>query len=103
MRLDKLTIKAQEALQSARDLAEQPNHQELTPEHLLLTLLTQEQGVTAAILRKLGIDPDALANKVERTLDDLPQVRGSHADVYVGSRLKDALDEASRQSKEFKD
>src|SRR4029079_2868518 len=79
MRLDKLTIKAQEALQAAHDLAEKRNQQEMTPEHLLLALLTQEQGVTGAILRKLGIEPEALATKVERTLDDLPQVRGSRA------------------------
>src|SRR6185369_970156 len=103
MRLDKLTIKAQEALQSSKDLAEQRNHQEIVPEHLLLALLTQEQGVSGAILRKLGIDPEALAKGVERSLDDLPQVRGSRADVYVGGKLKDVLEEASRQSKEFKD
>jgi ATP-dependent Clp protease ATP-binding subunit ClpB len=103
MRLDKLTIKAQEALQDAHDRAEQRNHQEITPEHLLLALLTQEQGVTAAILRKLGIDPEALAQTAERSLDDLPQVRGARAEIYVGGRLKDVLDEAARQSKEFKD
>jgi ATP-dependent Clp protease ATP-binding subunit ClpB len=103
MRLDKLTIKAQEALQAAHDRAEQHNHQEITPEHLLLALLTQEQGVTAAILRKLGIDPDALAKTAETALDDLPQVRGARAEIYVGSRLKDVLEEAAKQSKEFKD
>jgi len=103
MRLDKLTIKAQEALQAAHDLAEKRNQQEMTPEHLLLALLTQEQGVTGAILRKLGIDPEALATKVERTLDDLPQVRGSRAEVYVGNRLKDVIEDATRHSREFKD
>jgi ATP-dependent Clp protease ATP-binding subunit ClpB len=103
MRLDKLTIKAQEALQAAHDLAEQRNQQEITPEHLLLALLAQEQGVSGAILRKLGIDPDALATGVERTLESQPQVRGARAEVYVGSRLKDVLEDASRQSKEFKD
>ena len=103
MRLDKLTIKAQAALQAAHDLAERHNHQEMTPEHLLLALLAQEQGVTGAILRKLGLDPDALATRVERDLEDLPQVRGSRADVYVGGRLKDVIEDATRQSKEFKD
>jgi ATP-dependent Clp protease ATP-binding subunit ClpB len=103
MRLDKLTIKAQEAVQAAHDLAEKRNHQEMTPEHLLLALLTQEQGVAGAILRKLGIDPEALAATVERTLDDLPQVRGSRAEVYVGNRLKDVIEDATRLSREFKD
>jgi ATP-dependent Clp protease ATP-binding subunit ClpB len=103
MRLDKFTIKAQEAIQAAHDVAEKRNHQEMTPEHLLLALLTQEQGVSGAILRKLGIDPEALAGRVERGLDELPQVRGSRTDVYVGNRLKDVLEDATRQSKEFKD
>ena len=54
MRLDKFTIKAQEALTAARDLADQRAHQEVTPEHLLRTLVTQEDGVVLAVLRKLG-------------------------------------------------
>ena len=57
MRLDKLTIKAQEALQAAHELAGSRGHQEMTPEHLLPALLTAGQGVTGALLRKLGIDP----------------------------------------------
>jgi ATP-dependent Clp protease ATP-binding subunit ClpB len=103
MRLDKFTIKAQEALQAAHDLAEQRHHQEMMPEHLLLALLQQEQGVVGAILRKLGIDPEALQTRVERGLDELPEVRGSRADVYVGNRLKDVLEDATKQSKDFKD
>jgi ATP-dependent Clp protease ATP-binding subunit ClpB len=103
MRLDKLTIKAQEALQQGQELASQRGHQELTPEHLLDALLVQEQGITGAILRKLGVDPEGVRRAVERALDEQPQVRGSTADIYVGRRLKDLLDEASRQSKEFKD
>jgi ATP-dependent Clp protease ATP-binding subunit ClpB len=103
MRLEKLTIKAQEALATARDLADQRNHQEVTPEHVLRALLSQEQGVAGALLRKLGADPDALARRVDALLDAQPQVRGATADVYVGRRLKDLLDEATRQSQEFKD
>ena len=57
MRLDKLTIKAQEALQAAHELAGSRGHQELTPEHLLAALLDQQDGVTGALLRKLGVDP----------------------------------------------
>src|SRR5579872_3843387 len=103
MRLEKLTIKAQEALQHAQELAEQRGHQEMTPEHLLASLLTQEQGIAGAILRKLGIDTDNLQKATERALDELPQVRGSTADVYVGHRLKAVLEGANQQSKEFKD
>jgi ATP-dependent Clp protease ATP-binding subunit ClpB len=103
MRLDKLTIKAQEALQHAQELAEQKGHQEMTPEHLLMALLSQDQGIAGAILRKLGVDTDTLQNATERALEDLPQVRGASADVYIGHRLKGALEGAAQQSKEFKD
>jgi ATP-dependent Clp protease ATP-binding subunit ClpB len=103
MRLDKLTIKAQEALAAARDLADQRAHQEVTPEHLLRALLTQEDGVVLAVLRKLGSDAEAIGDKVDEALEKQPQVRGSSADGFVGRRLKDLLDEASRQSAEFKD
>ncbi len=103
MRMEKLTIKAQEALAAARDIADQRAHQEVTPEHVLRALLDQEQGVASALLRKLGVDPEAVRRQLDAALDQLPQVRGATADVYVGRRLKDLLDEATRQSEKFKD
>jgi ATP-dependent Clp protease ATP-binding subunit ClpB len=103
MRLEKFTVKAQEALTTARDLASERNHQEVTPEHLLHALVTQEQGVVSALLLKLGTDPEALARKIEAALSEQTQVRGATAEVYVGRRLKEFLEEATRQSQEFKD
>ena len=103
MRLDKFTIKAQEALAAAHAAAEQRAHQEVTPEHLLRALLTQEEGVALAVLRKVGADPDGLLRKVDEVLAAEPQVRGATAEAYVGRRLKDLLDEAARQADEFKD
>jgi len=103
MRLDKFTIKAQEALAAARDLADQRAHQEVTPEHLLRTLVGQEEGVVLAVLRKLGADAEAIGRKADEALAKQPQVRGGSAEGFVGRRLKDLLDEATRQSEEFKD
>jgi len=103
MRLDKFTIKAQEALAAARDLADQRAHQEVTPEHLLRALVSQEDGVVLAVLRKLGSDAEAIGREVDEALDKQPQVRGSSADGFVGRRMKDLLEEATRQSVEFKD
>ena len=103
MRLDKFTIKAQEALAAAHATAEQHAHQEVTPEHVLRALLTQEEGVALAVLRKVGADPDGLLRKVDEALAAQPQVRGNTAEAYVGRRMKDLLDEAARQSDEFKD
>jgi ATP-dependent Clp protease ATP-binding subunit ClpB len=103
MRLDKLTIKAQEALQSAHELAASRAHQELTPEHVLAALLDQSDGIAGAILRKLGTDPAMVRQSVAQALDAQPQVSGAASDIYLGRRLKDLLEEASKQSKEFKD
>ncbi|HLK91330.1 MAG TPA: ATP-dependent chaperone ClpB [Polyangia bacterium] len=103
MRLDKLTIKAREAVQAAHELAGSRGHQELTPEHLLLALLDQQDGVTGALLRKVGIDPTQVRQAAQSALDAQPQVRGSTADIYVGRRLTDLFEEATKQSKEFKD
>jgi ATP-dependent Clp protease ATP-binding subunit ClpB len=103
MRLDKLTTKAQEALQAAQELAEQRNHQELTPEHVLSALLTQEQGIVGALLRKMGVEPETVAVAVGRALDEQPQVKGAAAEVYVGRRLKDLMADAQKRSQDFKD
>ncbi|HVX97873.1 MAG TPA: ATP-dependent chaperone ClpB [Polyangia bacterium] len=103
MRIDKLTTKAQEALQQAQALAERRGHQELTPEHLLSALLSQEQGVAPALLRKVGVEPGLISAKVDEALNAQPQVRGAAADLYVGRRLKALLEDATTQSKEFKD
>ncbi|MES1166321.1 MAG: ATP-dependent chaperone ClpB [Verrucomicrobiota bacterium] len=103
MRLDKMTTKAQEALQAAQHLAEQRHHQELTPEHALSALLDQEQGIVTALLRKMGVEPESARREVARALDEQPQVQGAAAEVYVGRRLKDLLLDAEKRSQEFKD
>jgi len=103
MRLDKLTIKAQEALKSAQELAESRAHQELTPEHALAALLGQEQGVAQSLLNKIGTSPDSISEGLQKALDDLPQVHGSSSDLYPGRRFKDFLEEAGKQSEAFKD
>ena len=103
MRLEKMTIKAQEALRAAHDLAERRSHQELAPEHVLSALLSQEQGTAAALLKKLGVEPETVDRSLQRALDELPQVKGSAADIYVGRRLKDLFQDAQKRSQEFKD
>jgi ATP-dependent Clp protease ATP-binding subunit ClpB len=103
MRLDKMTTKAQEALQAAQDLAEGRNHQEVTPEHVLSALLVQEEGIVSALLRKMGVEPETIAREVARALDAQPQVKGAAAEVYVGRRLKDLMSDAQKRSQEFKD
>ena len=76
MRMDKLTVKAQEAIQAAQSLADQGNHQAIEPEHLLLALLQQQEGVVGPLLGKLGARPETLARQVQAEVDKLPTVRG---------------------------
>src|SRR6058998_349731 len=59
MRLDKLTVKAQEALQAAQSMADQHDHQAIEPEHLLVALLEQREGVVGPVLAKLGARPES--------------------------------------------
>jgi ATP-dependent Clp protease ATP-binding subunit ClpB len=102
MRLDKFTIKAQEALQAAQSLADRQEHQTLEPEHLLAALLQQREGVVAPILGKLGAHADTVQRAVEAELARLPKVRGAGGQ-YVGDRLKGALERAQREAERLKD
>ncbi len=90
MRFDKLTVKAQEAVQAAQSLADQGNHQALEPEHLLLALVEQQEGVVGPLLAKLGARGEIVAREVKAELDRLPKVQGSGRQ-YVGPRLEKAL------------
>src|SRR5687767_5967099 len=103
MRLDKFTIKAQEALQAAQSLADQRGHQTLGPEHLLLALLQQREGVVSPVLGKLGVRTDALREQLEAEVGKMPQVRGGGSGQYVGERLRQTLERAQREAERLKD
>jgi ATP-dependent Clp protease ATP-binding subunit ClpB len=103
MRTDKLTIKAQEALSDARDLAAGKGHPEITPEHVLLALMAQEDGVVPRLLSKVGADTATLTDALERDLSSLPVVRGAGLDVGVSRRFRDLYDAASKEATKFKD
>jgi hypothetical protein len=77
MRLDKLTIKAQDALSEAMDLAAQCQHPEISSLHILQALLDQEQGAVASILQRLGVSKGQLSQSIERGLSQLPKVSGA--------------------------
>jgi ATP-dependent Clp protease ATP-binding subunit ClpB len=102
MRLDKLTIKAQEALQAAQSLADQHEQQAVEPEHLLAALLQQREGVVAPVLAKLGARADVVQRQVEAELARLPKVRGGGGQ-YLGDRLRATLDRAQREAERLKD
>ncbi|MBC7196001.1 MAG: hypothetical protein H5U39_01965, partial [Deferribacterales bacterium] len=69
---NKLTIKSGEAVQSAQALAEQLSHQQIEPEHLLATLLKQEEGIVKPILQKIGVNIPNLFEDIQENLKKLP-------------------------------
>jgi ATP-dependent Clp protease ATP-binding subunit ClpB len=103
MKLDKLTVKAQEAIAAARDAAVQRHHAEVTPEHLLVALLDQEGGVVPRILSKLGADPRVVRNDIETALGKLPKAHGSALDVDASRAFKDLWADAVREAHAMKD
>ncbi len=79
MQPDKFTIKSQEALQAAQRLADERHNPQTTPEHLLAVLLEQDGGVVAPVLRKLGVAPAAVRERLTPALDALPTLSGGTA------------------------
>jgi ATP-dependent Clp protease ATP-binding subunit ClpB len=102
--MEKLTLKAQEALQEAKAIAERKNHQQLDVEHLLLALLGQKEGVVIPLLQKLGANPDGIASQVETELDRAPKVTGGGAgQVYLSSRLDEVFNMAWKEAQRLMD
>ena len=104
MQMDKLTVKAQEALQAAQGVAQRFSHQEIDGEHLLLALLDQREGLITPLLQKLGARPETLAAEIDDELDRRPKVQGTTSmDVYLGRNLKTVLDAAQSEAGKLKD
>ena len=75
-RFDKLTLKSQEAVQRAQQLAQERGHQRLEPMHLLAALLDSDQAVIRSLLSKLGVNPSQILKAAEGGLEALPKVTG---------------------------
>ncbi len=102
IRFDKLTIKAQEAFQSAHETAQKLNHQEVDSPHLLLALIQQPEGLVRPLLEKLGQNPDAELRRIDELLNKRPQVHGA-GEQYLSRDLRAALDAAQQHADKLKD
>jgi ATP-dependent Clp protease ATP-binding subunit ClpB len=103
IRPDKMTIKSQEALASAQQLAAGGGNGAIEPEHLLLALLDQEGGLVTPLLQKLGANPSFLRGKVEASLKKLSRVSGDNAQVYLSPGLNRVLAAAQKEADGMKD
>jgi ATP-dependent Clp protease ATP-binding subunit ClpB len=104
MDIEKFTLKAQEALQEAKSIAERKHHQQIDVEHLLLALLRQKEGIVIPILQKLGANPDLIGSQIEDELNRLPQVTGGGAEqVYLSGRVNEIFNMAWKEAQRLTD
>jgi len=101
MRMDRLTIKSQEAIGAAVRLAEKSRHPELTPEHILFEFLNQDEGVARALLDKLGVKSDTVKVRLTQELSGLPHVEGGR--ISESPRLAKIYERATTEAERLKD
>ncbi len=101
MRLEKFTIKGQEALLAAQRQAEALEHPQLEPEHLLDALLAHEDGIVPPIMKKLGASPEALRAELQKHFSSQPRTQGGQ--VSVSPKLDGVLRRAQKEADQFKD
>src|SRR5271167_3051957 len=102
LRFDKMTVKAQEALQQAQEIAARHENQAVEPIHLLEALVQQQDGVVPPLLARLGIRSEALTQDIEREIARLPKVQG-FAQQHLGRPLNDLLEKSFEEATKFKD
>jgi len=101
--INKFTIKAQEALQKSQRLASDHGHQQVEPEHLLLGLLEDREGIVTSALKKLGIPSEDVQTKLLKEVKRFPKITGGVGDVYISRTLNDVLEESLKESEKWKD
>ncbi len=102
MNLEKLTVRSQEALQDAQQLALRQGHPEIAGEHLLQAILNQEGGLAPILLQRIGVDIARLKGRTHDVLESRPRVQDG-APPHIGERLRSVLESAERKAEEFHD
>jgi ATP-dependent Clp protease ATP-binding subunit ClpB len=103
MDLNQYTKKAQEAILAAQSLAEEYHHSQIEPDHLLLALLRQSDGVVPQVISRLGSNPAALGAAVERDLRDKSQVYGATTKIGLSRALADLFKQAEKAARDMRD
>ncbi len=103
MRLDRFTLKAQEAVQAAQTLALEKHHQEITPEHLLHSLIEQHEGIVIPILQRLGSDVSSIRSRLDEEIARVPEVYGAAGEAYASPVFQSVLGAAWTEAQQLKD
>ena len=102
MKLDKLTVKSQELLQSAHDMAQRSGNQAIEPVHFLKALIEDDQGIVFSILKKIGVQKDALKKDIQAGVEKLVTVSGG-SNIYLSQAGKQVLDQSFLEAQKMKD
>jgi ATP-dependent Clp protease ATP-binding subunit ClpB len=105
IRWDKFTVKAQEAVQRANELASEHGNPELAPVHLLAALVEDREGIVPPVLEKIGIGPQAVLSDVYKEIEKLPKVSGSSGanQPSMSSQVNQLLEKSFKEADTFKD
>src|ERR1700687_5216235 len=105
IRWDKFTVKAQEAVQRANELASEHGNPELAPVHLLAALVEDREGIVPPVLKKIGIGPQAVLSDVYKEIEKLPKVSGSSGanQPSMSSQVNQLLEKSFKEADTFKD
>ncbi len=105
IRWDKFTVKAQEAVQRANELAGEHGNPELMPLHLLAALVEDKEGIVAPVLEKIGIGPQAVLSDLYKEIEKLPKVSGSGGaqQPSMSSQINQVLEKSFKEADTFKD
>ncbi len=102
MRLDKFTLKSQELIQQAQELSSRYQNPQIEPEHLLATMLAENDGIALSILGKMGVQIRSIRTEADRAVERLPKVSQA-ADAYISQRTKKVLETAFGEAANMKD
>jgi len=103
LRPERFTEQAQEVLAASQELLRRYRHNQWDVEHILLALLEQEKGITKDILQMLGVDVEAIKQRVQATLESFPKVTYEAGQIYATPRISALLENANREADRLKD
>ncbi len=101
MNLNKFTQRSIDAISYAQQMAQAEQHPHITPEHLLVALLKQDEGLVPQVIKKVGGDVNAILNELDDALKLLPRQEG--AQLYPSNEFQQVLFKAEQELKQFKD
>ena len=102
MNYEQMTLKMQDALQSASSLAQQRDHSEIGNEHLLYAMLNQKDGMIPPLVERIGLQPSSLQKNLENLLDKYPVVKGQ-TQMSLSSSAQKVLAKAEKEMASLKD